>query len=163
MPEQQQEGVNNVDDKEEKQEEEKITTTSEVTTPSPSLTNPIEIEIDDLRQRGNHEFQQQQQPSNIENAITFYTMAIDKCLQVGVKFNIFAKSQYIINLCNRSACYYILQEYEKSRVDANIAWDISDQDNIKASYRLCKTLIALKEYGEAITTINLTLESYHDP
>ena len=159
MPEQQQEGVNNVDDKEEKQEEEKITTTSEVTTPSPSLTNPIEIEIDDLRQRGNHEFQQQQ-PTNIENAITFYTMAIDKCLQVGVKFNIFAKSQYIINLCNRSACYYILQEYEKSRVDANIAayWKVSRQFLVSYNSHLSKArstcFLLLSQMTATIANLN---------
>ena len=124
--------------------------------PTTNTTTPTTSdEIDDLRQRGNHEFQS----NNIDNAITFYTMAIDKCLELNPKYNAEVKQQYITNLCNRSACYYTIEEYIKARDDAATAWDISDNDNVKAAYRLSKTCIALHEYYVAINTINLALAS----
>ena len=137
------------------EEETQETTTSGGDVGNRVPTSTIITEIDDLRQRGNHEFQS----NNIENAITFYTMAIDKCLELNPKYNVEAKTQYITNLCNRSACYYTIEDYIKARDDAAMAWDISDNDNVKAAYRLSKTCIALQEYYVAINTINLALAS----
>ena len=102
--------------------------------------------IDDLRQKGNHEFQQ----GHPENAVTFYTMAIDKAAGDD-------RGARIVNLCNRSACYYQLEDYPNARDDAQLAWDISMQSNIKSAYRLAKTLIKLEEYEAAMETLQVCL------
>jgi serine/threonine protein kinase len=103
--------------------------------------------IDDLRQKGNHEFQQ----GHPDNAVTFYTLAIEKAKEAS------ETSARIINLCNRSACYYQLEDYPNARDDAKLAWDISMQSNIKSAYRLAKTLIALEDYEATIQTLQAAI------
>jgi tetratricopeptide (TPR) repeat protein len=103
--------------------------------------------IDDLRQKGNHEFQQ----GHPDNAVTFYTLAIEKAKLAS------ETTARITNLCNRSACYYQLEDYPNARDDAQLAWDISMQSNIKSAYRLAKTLIALQDFEATIQTILVAL------
>jgi serine/threonine protein kinase len=109
--------------------------------------------IDDLRQKGNHEFQQ----GNLDYAVTFYTLAIEKAKEAS------ETTASIINLCNRSACYYQLEDFPNARNDAQLAWDISWQSNIKSAYRLAKTLIALEDFDAAIETLQVALSLPLEP
>mmetsp|Transcript_8292 Transcript_8292/g.16077 ORF Transcript_8292/g.16077 Transcript_8292/m.16077 type:complete len:925 (+) Transcript_8292:81-2855(+) len=129
--------------------------------------------IDDLRQKGNHEFQQ----GNLEHAISFYTSAIeiasratdeasadadatvgdDNTVPVRVAFASHAQS-YIVNLCNRSACYFQMEDLEKAKADAELAWKASNESNVKSAYRLAKTMIALKEFENVIQVLKTALE-----
>jgi serine/threonine protein kinase len=99
-------------------------------------------DIDDLRQKGNHEFQQ----GNINNATAFYSAAIDMASKDPVN----CKDALIVNLCNRSASYFQMEDYERAKEDAECAWKTSEKTNVKSAYRLAKTLISLKEYQAAI-------------
>ena len=98
--------------------------------------------VDDLRQRGNHEFQQ----GNLDHAAALYTAAIDVASQDVDSL----KDALIVNLCNRSACYFQMEDYEKALMDAELAWKTSCESNVKAAYRLGKTYISLKKYSQAI-------------
>jgi tetratricopeptide (TPR) repeat protein len=104
-----------------------------------------DTEIDDLRQKGNHEFQQ----GNLDNALAFYSAAIDIASKDPVSF----KSALIINLCNRSASYFQMEDYERAKEDAECAWIASEKSNVKSAYRLAKTLIVLKEYQQSIEVL----------
>jgi serine/threonine protein kinase len=100
--------------------------------------------IDDLRQKGNHEFQQ----GRLDHAVGFYTAAIDAASAADDASSY--KNALIVNLCNRSACYYQMEEYDNAKADAELAWKTSDEKNIKSAYRLAKTLISLKDFPKAI-------------
>jgi len=104
--------------------------------------------VDDLRQKGNHEFQQ----GNLDNAVFFYTAAIEKATETN------DNQALILNCCNRSACFFQMEELEKSKADAVTAWKVSNESNVKASYRLAKTLLALKEFNKATETLNAALK-----
>ena len=103
--------------------------------------------IDDLRQKGNHEFQQ----GNLENAISFYTAAIEMAANSD-------EAAHIVNLCNRSASYFQMEDHENAKADAALAWEVSKQTNVKSAFRLAKTLIALKEYPEAVEVLRIALQ-----
>ncbi|KAG7368734.1 serine/threonine protein kinase [Nitzschia inconspicua] len=103
--------------------------------------------VDDLRQKGNHEFQQ----GNLDNATAFYTAAIELASKDAHNL----KGALIVNLCNRSASYFQMEEYEKAKEDAERAWKISQESNVKSAYRLAKTLIALKEFQAAIDILQV--------
>ena len=103
--------------------------------------------IDDLRQKGNHEFQQ----GNLCNAISFYTAAIELASSSN-------ESAYIVNLCNRSASYFQMEDHEKAKADAGLAWKVSKESNVKSAYRLAKTMIALEEYEPAIEVLKTGLK-----
>jgi len=116
------------------------------------------VDVDDLRQRGNHEFQQ----GNLSNAIAFYTSAIDHSkppptTTTRTATNSSSSSSYIVNLCNRSACHYQLEDYEQALDDAQMAWITSQQSNVKAAYRLTKTYLALQQSMTAIEVIKTAL------
>lgn len=93
--------------------------------------------LDSLRQRGNHLFAE----GNYDGAVQLYTFAIDKAKTDN------NDEALILNLCNRSACFYKMEKYEEAHTDALSALEISNGTNVKASYRLAKTQIALKQYG----------------
>jgi tetratricopeptide (TPR) repeat protein len=101
--------------------------------------------IDDLRLKGNHEFQE----GNLDYAAAFYTAAINAASEDGDD----SKEALIVNLCNRSACYFQMEEYERAKADAEVAWKVSNESNVKSAYRLGKTCIALKEYQNAIQVL----------
>ena len=103
--------------------------------------------IDDLRQKGNHEFQQ----GNLDNAVSFYSAAIEMASKSD-------KAALIVNLCNRSASYFQMEEHEKAKADAETAWKVSNESNVKSAYRLAKTMIALKEYEPAIEVLKTALK-----
>jgi len=103
--------------------------------------------VDDLRQKGNHEFQQ----GNLDNAIFFYTSAID----IAAKTD---EAAYIVNLCNRSACYFQMEDLAMARADAESAWRTSNETNVKSAYRLAKTMIAMKEFDEVVKVLRIALE-----
>lgn len=116
-------------------------------------------EIDDndpehLRQLGNHQF------ANGEYAVAahFYTRALEL---LGETFVATADAEgkpedvsapptsLLLNLCNRSACFFQMEQYAEARQDAEMAWHYLPQlSNIKAAYRLAKTLIALEKFEE---------------
>lgn len=106
-----------------------------------------EDSLDDLREKGNHEFQQ----GNLENAVFFYTAAIDKAASTN------NHQALILNCCNRSACYFQMEELEQAKEDASTAWTKSNESNVKAAYRLGKTLMALKDYRLAMETLRVAL------
>ena len=105
----------------------------------------VDVDVDDLRQRGNHEFQQ----GHVENAIAFYSAAIQHSKP--------GSSSSIVNLCNRSACYFQMEDYEQALMDAKDAWKSSQHSNIKAAYRLAKTLVAMNQYDAAIEILQTAL------
>jgi len=119
---------------------------------------------DDLRQRGNFEFSQKR----FDTAAQLYSQALDHC---GGDTTATA-----LNLCNRSASYYQMQEYEQAKDDALRAYEMTkaalaadeattagDDDDahrkqkqskieharLKAAFRLAKTHVALREYEQA--------------
>ncbi len=101
--------------------------------------------IDDLRLRGNHEFQK----GNLDHAITLYSTAIE---QANANAN-----ALIVNLCNRSACFFQLEDFESAMKDALEAWQASEETNVKAAYRLSKTYISLGEPDKAIQVLSTAL------
>lgn len=105
--------------------------------------------VDDLRQKGNHEFQQ----GNLDKASAFYTAAID-----AASTDPSLRGALIVNLCNRSACYYQMEDFENAKADAEVAWHTSNESNVKSAYRLAKTLIALKEYNQALELLHKPLQ-----
>lgn len=111
---------------------------------------------DDLRQMGNHQFAQ----GEYGLAAQLYTQALEVLL--GNDYNVAASessnidlamkeppTSLLLNLCNRSACYYQMELYDQAKKDAEMAWNYFPQlSNIKAAYRLAKTLIALEQFEE---------------
>jgi hypothetical protein len=73
----------------------------------------ITANVDDLRQKGNHEFQQ----GKLCHAIGFCTAAIDAASN-DASLN---KNALIVNLCNQTACYFQMEDYDKAKVDAELA------------------------------------------
>lgn len=127
-----------------------------------TTTTTPEDQAEDFRQRGNHEFQK----GHLENAISLYSAALD-VLQPQHASSSSSSSltpHTITNLCNRSACYYQLEQYEEALQDALEAWKMSQQSNVKASYRLSKTHLALGQPSEALRVLQtaLTLTSLDD-
>jgi tetratricopeptide (TPR) repeat protein len=59
-----------------------------------------------LRQKGNYEFQD----GNLDHAILFYTAAIEKTSDNDNDND----AVVVVNLCNRSACYYQLEDFEQA-------------------------------------------------
>ena len=110
--------------------------------------------LDDLRQKGNYEFQK----GNLDNAVIFYTSAIEQAIET--KEN----QALIINCCNRSACYFQMEEFEQAKEDAVLAWQQSNKSNVKAAYRLSKTLLALNDFKTAMETLKdaLSIESLQE-
>lgn len=100
---------------------------------------------DDLRQKGNFEFSQKR----YDYAISLYTTALNHPRA--------DEASKILNFCNRSACYFLTEEYELAHQDAKFAWELSKFTSVKAAYRLAKTSIQLREFQEAKTTIQQAL------
>lgn len=125
----------------------------------PSNNGDVDINDnpEDLRQMGNHQFAQ----GNFEVASALYTRALEL---IGQEYCVEAAepasgnkaedmppppTSLLLNLCNRSACYYQMEMYEEAKKDAEMAWNYVPQlNNIKAAYRLAKTLIALEKFEE---------------
>jgi serine/threonine protein kinase len=120
--------------------------------------------VDDLRQRGNHEFQL----GNLDHAIALYTAAIETATSAAVatitttnsttdKTTVTMTNALVVNLCNRSACYFQLEEFESAMKDALQAWTLSNESNVKAAYRLSKTYLALREPQKAVPVLQAAL------
>jgi len=107
--------------------------------------------IEHLRQKGNHEFQQ----GNLDNAISFYTAAIETASNAGPSME---QAEHILNLCNRSACYFQRGDFENAKDDSYLAWKTSNESNVKSAYRLGKTMIALGEYDQAVKVFETALK-----
>jgi len=108
---------------------------------------------DDLRQLGNHQFAKQ----NYEMAVAFYSQAIDlleqkleqELEQEQQEREQLKQSPLLTCLCNRSSAYFQMEMYDEAKADAECAWTSLPQlSNIKAAYRLIKTLIAMSKYEE---------------
>ncbi|KAL7561235.1 hypothetical protein ACA910_004156 [Epithemia clementina (nom. ined.)] len=108
--------------------------------------NNIVDQARDLRLQGNHLFRQQHE---YQAALGFYTKAL-ALLDDRSDGSKEREEEMILNYCNRSACYFVMEEYEAAKSDALTAWiDLSNYTSIKAAYRLAKALVALKEYATA--------------
>jgi 3-phosphoinositide dependent protein kinase-1 len=124
--------------------------------------NRVAAEVDELRQQGNFQFQQRR----YDAAASLYSAALE------------IDQDNPVLLCNRSACWYLLEEYENARQDARRAMmagrgdgrgegdasGIHDEepkvrlDNLKAAYRLAKTLIAMHDYTASKSLIHQALQ-----
>lgn len=126
--------------------------------------------IDDLRQQGNYAFSQ----GDYDTAVSLYSAAISEIEAQraestthegeaqSLEGNVSLNTALQLNLCNRSACYYQIEDYDAARQDADLAWKLSQKQNLKAAYRLCKALIGLKEYNQAKETIQLALAQLNE-
>jgi 3-phosphoinositide dependent protein kinase-1 len=116
----------------------------------------------DFRLRGNHEFA----AGRCDNAAAFYTAALetagtwlrDNSNSSSTTAMATATDEIILNSCNRSACYFIQEEYERAAEDAATAWQLSHRTSVKAAFRLAKTAVALKDYPVAKATIQAALQ-----
>ena len=92
----------------------------------------------ELRLQGNHLFRQQYE---YQAALGFYTQALE-LLDNNTKANTTEnrdkdtvrqnQEEMILNLCNRSATYYVMEEYEAAKDDAQKAWmDLSSRTSVK--------------------------------
>jgi serine/threonine protein kinase len=123
----------------------------------PSGDNTISLaSITDLRQRGNFEFTARR----CDTAIALYSNAIDLCRSLPENEAI--KEEFILNLCNRSACYSQLEEWELGQQDANLAWTMSNLTSIKAAYRLAKCSLQRRDFETAKVTIQAALRLLED-
>ena len=125
------------------------------------MTITTQDSVDDLRQKGNYEFQR----GNLDHALILYTAAIDKCRSDPAFNNNNSNTSLCIQYCNRSACYFRMEDYEKAGEDARQAWDGSNRTMVKAAYRWVKTLLALNDCDtaknvltEALALPNLSTE-----
>jgi tetratricopeptide (TPR) repeat protein len=101
---------------------------------------------DDLRQLGNHQFAQQ----NYEVAAHFYSQALELVEKQHNDTCTDPPTSLLLNLCNRSACYFQMEMYEEAKIDAERAWNYLPQlSNAKAAYRLAKTWLALGKFEQA--------------
>jgi tetratricopeptide (TPR) repeat protein len=103
--------------------------------------------IDDLRLKGNHEFQQ----GNLDNAVIFYSTAIERAAETN------DDQALILNCCNRSACFFQMGDFKEAKEDASLAWTRSNESNVKAAYRLGKTLMALSQHKQALEVLRVAI------
>lgn len=104
----------------------------------------------DLRMQGNHLFRQQ---NEYGGALNFYTQALEVLSSMTNEENnensSLIRDEKILNYCNRSACYFVIGEYEEAKMDSEKAWELSHKTSIKSAYRLAKALAALEDYENA--------------
>ena len=106
----------------------------------------------ELRLRGNHEFAQGQ----YDHAVALYTAALEECNNNNN--TTIEKDERILNLCNRSACFAQMQDWESSRDDALEAWNASHHRSLKAAYRLAKTCwMGLHDTATAVSVLQAAL------
>jgi tetratricopeptide (TPR) repeat protein len=113
---------------------------------------------EELRRAGNAYFAQ----GDYDSALSLYTTAIDQSASLGINNNL------ILNLCNRSACFFKMERYEEARNDALEAVKYTEQVNAtgsaeisaeKAMFRLARAEIALQNYREAVQHLEKFLSS----
>jgi hypothetical protein len=145
-------------------------TVDEDDTTEPGTTGKDDDEInnnnpDDLRQLGNHQFSQQ----NYEVAAHCYSQAIALLLKETTTSTSTSTdtdeettpetTSLLLNLCNRSACYYQMELYQEAKQDAATAWNTLPQlSNVKAAYRLAKTFLALDQFEQAKEIIHQVIQ-----
>jgi serine/threonine protein kinase len=148
---------------------------------TPEASSASAAAVDELRQQGNFQFQQR----NYDAAVSLYSAALE------------VDPTNTVLLCNRSACWYQLEEYENARQDARRAMIVGQKggqsseslsehvetattsaesdvvdidppipqvrpDNLKAAYRLAKTLIAMHDHAHSKALIQKALEVLDD-
>jgi 3-phosphoinositide dependent protein kinase-1 len=106
----------------------------------------------DLRQRGNHEFQQH----NYEHAVVLYTEALRVA---ATSPDTLDTPELVLNHLNRAAAYGQQQNYPAALEDAKQAWDLSQHTSVKAAYRLAKTYRQLHQYADAKAIIQAGLKA----
>ena len=106
-----------------------------------SNTEESKDPADDLRLRGNFEFSN----GNYDAALSLYTAGLEQASK--------DHPNRVLLLCNRSATFFHQEQYEQAEQDAEEAWSTSQQQNVKAAFRLAKTQMALKKFEAAKQTI----------
>jgi tetratricopeptide (TPR) repeat protein len=117
------------------------------------------VSIDELRRAGNSYFSQ----GDYDSALSLYSSAIEQSSSLTDKNNL------ILNLCNRSACFFKMERYEEARNDALEAVKKTEEENSaitmtlvsveKAIFRLARAEIALQNYKGAIECLEKFLSS----
>ncbi|GFH52917.1 hypothetical protein CTEN210_09393 [Chaetoceros tenuissimus] len=126
---------------------------------------PEDHSVQDLRQMANAAFANQ----DLDSAVPLYSMAIEKLLEEQTEKNKDAKSindydpkdieLMIILLTNRSVCLYKMESFEEAKVDAEQAWNVSQNTSAKAAFRLAKAHLALLEFDQAIQVLQTAIQS----
>ena len=99
-------------------EKKKKRTMEEVAATTATTTTAAEdppLSLDDLRQMGNHHFSN----GNYDTALSLYTAAVEKADEQG------NREALVLNLCNRSACWFKMERYEEAQDDSSQAVDVS--------------------------------------
>jgi tetratricopeptide (TPR) repeat protein len=94
--------------------------------------------------KGNEEFKK----NNYKKAIEHYTNGLN------------IKKNSILYL-NRSTCYFLLKEYEKSLLDAKESL-IFDDKNLKTYFRIYNCYFELKEFGKVIDFLGFFNNNYNN-
>lgn len=141
-------------------------------------TAPEEEETDhssqELREMANAAFAS----NDLDSAVPLYSMAIERLMKENEALTLDDDSdksssncnsnsnsdqlresieRMIILLSNRSVCLYKMESYNEAKIDAQQAFQISDESNHKAAFRLAKAMIALEEYPEAIEVLKTAI------
>ena len=103
----------------------------------------------DLRRAANERFA----ANALDEALPIYNLAVDVARKVAPPPPGAPEPDLVVHLCNRAACLYRMEEYEKSRRDAAEASALGGERDSKALFRLAKALIALGEYSAAMDAI----------
>jgi tetratricopeptide (TPR) repeat protein len=81
-------------------------------------SNDDEPTLDDLRQMGNHSFAK----GNYDNALALYSTAVERAREAVEHCDDAANNDaLILNLCNRSACLFKMEQFEDAQRDAEEA------------------------------------------
>lgn len=126
---------------------------------SASMSRPSAIleKARDLRHSGNHFFRQQVE---YQGALHCYTQAIDLLLDTNFEKDPALREEAVLNYCNRSACYLVLEDFQAAADDALYAWEtLSEKTSAKAAYRLAKAYFSLNEDAKAKELIRFVLPS----
>mmetsp|Transcript_4872 Transcript_4872/g.6319 ORF Transcript_4872/g.6319 Transcript_4872/m.6319 type:complete len:978 (+) Transcript_4872:207-3140(+) len=139
------------------------TTTIDGTEKQTSRPSPLLEKARDFRYQGNHLFRQQQE---YQGALHFYNQAIETLENADIdattanERDTIIKEEALLNYCNRSACYLVMEDAETAKKDALYAWEtLSNKTSVKAAFRLAKAFVALQEDANAKDLIRLVLPS----
>lgn len=112
-----------------------------------SSTSAVEVDFSAkaFKEKGNQCYKEKK----YEEAITFYTKAIDECPPD-------ERSEMSVYLKNRAVCHLKLNHFQQAIIDCVMALELSPGD-IKALYRYAQGLEGLGKYSEAVQQLKKLL------